>query len=171
MRLRPYINETDYQYLEKWIDSERLHALWCANLIPYPLSKEGLEETLTGDAVKWEANAFVATENTGTPVGFFSYSVNHSENSGFLRYIVLDKEKRGVGLGRQMLVLALKYAFEITDVSLVSLNVFDVNEKARKCYAKVGFSEKSITENSFSFGNEKWGRCHLEIGADDLPCQ
>ena len=41
MRIRPYIESKDYKYLEKWIDSERIHALWCANQIPYPVSKEG----------------------------------------------------------------------------------------------------------------------------------
>ena len=50
MRIRPYIESKDYKYLEKWIDSERIHALWCANQIPYPVSKEGFHDLLGKNA-------------------------------------------------------------------------------------------------------------------------
>ena len=39
MNIRPYIENIDYEYWEKWIDNERIHSLWCANIIPYPITK------------------------------------------------------------------------------------------------------------------------------------
>ncbi len=39
MRIRPYIESKDYESIEKWIDDEKLHALWCANLIPYLVTR------------------------------------------------------------------------------------------------------------------------------------
>lgn len=42
MRLRPYIATKDYHYITQWIDDDRVHALWCANLIPYPLQRNVL---------------------------------------------------------------------------------------------------------------------------------
>ena len=42
MRIRPYIESKDYECLEKWIDNETLHAMWSANRLPYPMTKENL---------------------------------------------------------------------------------------------------------------------------------
>lgn len=161
MRMRPYISARDYEYLAKWIGDERTHSLWSAELIPYPMTEESLNSVLERDAKERGCCAYVATEDDGEPIGFFVYSINVENNEGFLRFIVVDSTKRGKGYGGRMLKLAMKYAFEITGASSVHLNVFDVNERARKCYTKVGFTEQGITENAFTYKDESWGRCHM----------
>lgn len=107
MRIRPYIEDKDFEYLAKWIDDEKIHALWCANLMPYPITKENLHSFLEKNAMEWTDSAYVATEDNGKVTGFFCYSVNVDDNSGFLKLIVVDREKRGVGYGKKMLLLAL----------------------------------------------------------------
>ncbi len=62
-----------------------------------------------------------------------------------------------------MLKLALQYAFEITGVKTVQLNVFNENVAAKHCYEKVGFVEESITKSVFPYKNELWSRCHMVI--------
>jgi hypothetical protein len=76
MRIRPYIESRDYEYIEKWIDDEKTHALWCANLIPYPVTKENFHAFLETNAVEWTDSAYVATETNGEIIGFFCYSIN-----------------------------------------------------------------------------------------------
>ena len=163
MRIRPYLENRDYEYLEQWSGGARAHALWCANLFPYPLTKEGLHNALERNAREWEDCAFVATEDDGEPAGFFCYSVNMENDVGFFKFIIIDPEKRGRGYGQRMLKLALRYAFEITGAQVVRLNVFQENESARRCYEKAGFSEKSVEEGAFSYQNERWSRCGMEI--------
>lgn len=51
------------------IDTEKLHALWCANLIPYPITKEKLHAFLEKTAIEWTESAYVATETNGKIVG------------------------------------------------------------------------------------------------------
>jgi len=166
MRLRPYNSTSDYPYVEKWVENERIHALWCANLIPYPLSEDSLREFLEKDAREWGGCAFVATEDNGVPMGFFVYSLNLAENTGFMKLILLDGRLRGRGYGPQMCRLALKYAFEITGAQAVQLNVFDVNARARKCYEKAGFRQRSITEAALQYGEEQWGRLNMAAERD-----
>ena len=89
------------------------------------------------------------------------YSINNVNNSGFLKFVVLDSDLRGKGLGTQMVALILKYAFDITSVSVVRLNVFDVNISARKCYSNAGFIEEIMVKDAFAYENEQWGRCHM----------
>ncbi|MBD5484176.1 MAG: GNAT family N-acetyltransferase [Lachnospiraceae bacterium] len=57
-------------------------------------------------ATDWTDNAYVATEDNGQVVGFFCYSVNIDDNIGFLKFIIVDKSKRGMGYGKEMLNLA-----------------------------------------------------------------
>jgi RimJ/RimL family protein N-acetyltransferase len=163
MRIRPYISDLDYEYIEKWVDNEKIHALWCANLIPYPISKKTLQDFLDKNAIERKDCAYIATEDNGTPIGFFIYSVNLFYNTGFLKFIILDNQLRGKGYGNQMIKLLLKYAFDISGVISVSLNVFDVNIAAKKCYLRIGFKEHSVTESVFPFYEERWGRCRMVI--------
>ena len=163
MRIRPYIEDKDFEYLVKWIDDEKIHALWCANLMSYPITKENLHSFLEKNAMEWTDSAYVATEDNGKVTGFFCYSVNVDDNSGFLKLIVVDREKRGAGYGKKMLQLALKYAFEITGVESVRINVFDRNAAAKHCYEKIGFVEESISKDIFPYKDETWSRCHMII--------
>lgn len=163
MRIRPYIENLDYEYIEKWIDDEKTHALWCANLISYPVTKEKLHDLLEKNATEWTDSAYVATETNGKIMGFFCYSINVDDNTGFLKFVIVDHNKRGTGYGKEMLKLALRYAYEITGVQSVQLNVFEENIAAKRCYEKVGFIEESIAKNVFPYKNELWSRCHMVI--------
>lgn len=167
MRIRPYIESRDYESIEKWVDSEKIHALWCANLIPYPITKESLHAFLEKTAIEWADSAYVATETNGKIIGFFCYSVNVDDNTGFLKFVIVDNSLRGKGYGKEMLNLALQYAFTITGVKSVQLNVFDENAPAKHCYEKAGFIEESITHNVFQYKNELWSRCHMIVNSND----
>lgn len=167
MRLRPYIHSKDYDHIQNWIADERTHALWCANLIPYPMTAEKLQNVLEKDAKDWGGCAYVATADDGTLLGFFVLSVNVKSNSGFLKFVVVNNELRGKGYGAQMIELMRRYAFEIAGVSSIQLNVFDVNASARKCYARSGFVEDSFVKDAFVFNDEVWGRCHMVISNVD----
>ena len=46
MRLRAFNMDTDFEDMKNWINDERSHALWCANIIRYPLNKDHLDEGL-----------------------------------------------------------------------------------------------------------------------------
>lgn len=163
MRLRPYIPIKDYQYLANWIGDEKTHAMWCANLIPYPITSQNLDRLLEKNAIQYTDSAYVATQDNGIPIGFFCYSVNVDDNSGFLKFVIVDSRKRGSGLGQEMLRSALRYAFHMTGVSLVQLYVFEENMAAVRCYEKAGFRKESIAKNVFPYHDEQWSRCHMNI--------
>ena len=154
MRIRPYIPNKDYEYVSKWIDDERTHAFWCANLLTYPITRKSFHDLLERNAMDWTDSAYVATENSGQAVGFFCYSVNTADNIGFLKFVIVDKT---------MLNLALQYAFQITGAKAVQLNVFNENTSAKQCYEKVGFVERKIDKDVFAYKDELWGRCNMII--------
>lgn len=163
MRIRPYISDLDFNEIKNWITDERMHAMWCANLIRYPLQKGNFDETLEQLSVRYEDCPFAALTDEGKTVGFFCYSVNKETNEGMLKFVMIDPELRGRGYGREMVRLAVKYGFEFTGAKAVQLNVFSENINARKCYLSAGFKERSNTDNAFCFRDEMWTRCNMVI--------
>ena len=163
MRIRPYIPSKDYEYVSQWADSERTHAFWCANLLPYPITQNSFHDLLEKNAIDRADSAYVATENNGQPIGFFCYSVNPADDTGFLKFVIVDQAKRGKGYGKEMLHLALQYAFQITGASAVQLNVFNENVLAKQCYESIGFVERKIEKDVFSYKDELWSRCNMVV--------
>ncbi len=163
MRLRPFIASKDFEVIKNWISDERTHAMWCANLIHYPIEKENFDAIMLEAAERFGDSPYVVTTGDGEVVGFFCYSVNLSTNEGMLKFVMVDPAKRGKGLGKEMLQLALEYAFRITKVEAVQLNVFPENIRAKKCYESVGFTERRTDTDAFHFQEESWGRCNMAI--------
>ena len=165
MRLRPYIENSDCDEIKNWISDDRIHAMWCANLIHYPIEKENFNNVMHEAAIKFGDCPYVATTDDGQVVGFFCYSVNLNTNEGMLKFVMVDPARRGKGLGKEMLQLAILYAFDITKVDAVQLNVFSENIRAKKCYESVGFVERKTDADAFNFKDESWGRCNMVIKA------
>ena len=113
--------------------------------------------------MNWTDSAYVATENSGQVAGFFCYSVNIADNIGFLKFVIVDKTKRGKGYGNEMLNLALQFAFQITGTKAVQLNVFSENVLTKQCYEKVSFVERKINKDVFAYKGELWSRCNMII--------
>ena len=161
MQLRPYSSYHDASIICKWSNEERTHMLWCANRFSFPLSQNNFDEVLFENEREWKDCAFVATDESGEVVGFFCYSLNQENKVGFLKFVQISPEHRGLGYGKQMIDLALKYAKDISGAESVQLNVFDVNTTAFQCYQKCGFIEHTRTPEAFTYKNEKWGRIHM----------
>ena len=162
MKIRPYIENTDYLYLEKWVKNERIHAMWCANLIQYHITKDKFHAFLKKNAINYSDCAFTAIDDNEEPIGFFCYSVDSNDNSGFFKFVVIDNKKRGKGYGKGMLRLAMQYAFDKTGVKTVKLNVFNENIMAKRCYENVGFVELNVDKDVFAYKDELWSKCAME---------
>ena len=170
MRLRPYIHEIDFDTLKAWVQDERSHALWSANRFPYPLESCSFAAVLAELAAKKRDCPFTAEDDSGRMIGFFCYSLAPDSQEGMLKFVAVDSTLRGQGYGTQMICLALRYAFEISKAQSVRLNVFSVNEAARHCYLRAGFTLQSVTEQAFRFRDEMWDRCHMAIGREEAQC-
>lgn len=163
MRLRPFVLCCDFDEIKNWISDERTHAMWCANLINYPIEKDNFNSVMLEAAVKFGDIPYVATADDGKVAGFFCYSVNLKTNEGMLKFVMIDPSQREKGLGKAMLQLAVEYAFNITKADTVRLNVFPENTRAQKCYESVGFVTRKTDAGAFIFKDGSWGRCNMVI--------
>ena len=163
MRIRPYIAPLDFDTIKAWNIDERTHALWSANIIPYPVEKETFGKKLEELSARTGDTPFVMTSDEGKVEGFFSYSLNPETNEGMLKFVIVAPDQRGKGLGSKMLKMAVQYAFTSTGADAVRLVVFTENESARRCYESVGFQETKTDPDAFRFKEESWGRCSMTL--------
>lgn len=162
MDLRKYSPEKDFDIIKNWIDDERTHAMWCANLFEYPLNRENVAEVLEYALKTYGDIPYIAMKD-GREAGFFCYHTNQTTKEGMLKFVIVNPEYRGNGIANEMLKAVLEHAFREAGAELVQLNVFPENIRAKKCYENAGFIERNITENAFAYKNETWGRCNMII--------
>ena len=163
MIIRSFIASKDFNDIKNWITDEREHAMWCANLIGFPMEKDNFARVMQDAAERCGDSPYVVTSDKGELIGFFCYSVNVDSNEGMFKFVMNNPHYRGKGYGKEMLRLAVKYAFEITNVQAVHLNVFPENERAKKCSESVGFTERKTDLKAFTYKDELWGRCNMII--------
>lgn len=163
MKIRLFNLDDDFDVIKTWISDERTHMLWCANRIQFPMTKSAFKEFLEGVASQCGDVPYVATEDDGNQVGFYTYSVNENTKEGMLKFVVVDPERRGKGIAREMLKRAVAAAFNDETTEAVHLNVFSANARAIKCYEKVGFVERNVANGAFNYKDESWDRYNMII--------
>jgi RimJ/RimL family protein N-acetyltransferase len=82
---------------------------------------------------------------------------DYEKRSVHLGLIVVDPSLRGQGIGEQMVSLAARYGKEFLQMDRITLNVFDCNPVAKRCYEKAGFQAEQFKEDDFVFDEEQWG--------------
>lgn len=157
LRIRPYKTK-DAEKIRGWIKDAKEHALWCGNLIDYPLTQERLNTMHTQYNSGGEGGMFTALNREGIPVGFFAIMhTDYKINNSHLGFIIVDPELRNRGYGRQMVQMAVRYCFCMLFTSSVTLKVYDINEAAHRCYRAAGFADVTHNDQALVFEGENWG--------------
>lgn len=168
LRLRPYKN-CDAAYIVSWIKDDVSFRRWCADRYEsYPITPEDINRQYAAcqDADNfYEMTAFDDSGVVGHLIMRFTDEEKKNLRFGF---VIVDDTKRGRGYGKEMLALALKYAFEILKVEKVSLGVFENNEPAYYCYKSVGFRDIQLENTEiYHVLGEDWKCRELELSIAD----
>lgn len=165
MKLRPY-KKSDAQHIASWINDKETFYLWSAGCLgEYPFSDEVLNAEY--DKHDCDDNYFPMTafDDQGVCGHILLRFTDAEKKIVRFGFVIVDNCRRGRGLGKQMLKLAFKYAFELLKADKVTISVFNSNSSAVKCYKSVGFTP-SVGENneSYDIDGERWECTLLEIG-------
>ena len=172
LRLRPY-KACDAAKIVSWTKDERAFRQWSADRFDrYPFTGDDLNryyDALAGSDSFFEMTAFDETGPAGHMIMRFI-----DEEKTVLRFgfIIVDDKKRGRGLGKEMLGLAIRYAFEILKAEKITLGVFENNPPARECYKAAGFREVSQSKaHYYRILGEEWKCLELELRRPDAGTQ
>lgn len=164
LRLRPY-KACDAAIISGWTKNEKSFYQWSAGRFgTFPMTPDVLNAHYAQTENSDSFFPFTAFDETGV-VGHLIMRYPE-ENRDVLRFgfVIVDDARRGRGYGKEMLLLALKYAFEILRVKKVTLGVFENNPAALHCYQAVGFRLlPSEPAAYYSVMNEEWKCLELEI--------
>ncbi len=172
LRLRPY-KQCDAKKILSWCKDELTFRRWTGDRYDkYPITEDDMNEKYI------DCNGDCAEDDNFYPMTAFDESgvVGHfilrytDENKTVLRigFVILDDSKRGKGYGKEMIKLALKYAFEIFGAQKVTIGVFDNNPSAYYCYKNAGFREVlRDSKVECELCGEVWSITELELNKED----
>jgi RimJ/RimL family protein N-acetyltransferase len=74
-----------------------------------------------------------------------------------------DEENRNKGYGEEVLNLLLDYGFDYLNLNNIMLKVFSFNERAIRCYQKVGFKEIGRRRQSYYLKGKLYDEVYMDI--------
>ena len=166
VKLKPF-TKTDIEQLIAWTTSAEFLLQWAGPALHYPLDQVQLLQHLAEvEQADLEHLIFKAVNSeTGETVGHGELmGIDRSNLSAKIaRILVGPPELRGHGIGERIVRELLRIAFEVLSLHRVTLNVFDFNKSAIRCYEKVGFQQEGILREARKHGNKYWNVCIMSI--------
>ncbi len=153
LRLRPY-KPSDADVILSWVKDEQALRKWATDRYPnYPVTPADMNHkyfVCNGDCAQPDNFYPMTAFCEDKIVGHLTMRFTDPEKM-ILRFsfVIVDDSLRGKGYGRQMLQLALRYAFEILKVKKVTLGVLTNNPGAYYCYKAVGFREVPLEKPKY----------------------
>lgn len=103
--------------------------------------------------------------NAAEVIGYITLRKPNPGNSEWrLGFVIVDDAKRGLGMGKKLVGMAIDYARKELDATKVSLGVFENNPSAIHCYEAVGLKQvqREKTESYTCLG-EIWNCIEMEL--------
>lgn len=166
MRLRPY-KACDAEVITSWLKNEYAFRQWSADRYEkYPISAVDMNLYYDREKENDKIWGMTALDDTGDVVGHFTmrYPAVHQMNEIRLGFVIVDNKKRGRGYGKEMISLAISYAFHFIKVQKITLGVFENNKPAIACYQSCGFQIVELQEvESYCCMGEEWKCMEMEL--------
>ena len=166
--LRPY-KPKDAEAIVSWIKDEKGFRKWCADRYDaYPITAEDINYKYlkcNGDCEEPDNFYPITAVDANGPVGHLILRyTNKAKTIIRLGFVIVDDSKRGLGYGKRMIQMAIRYAFDMLRAEKITLGVFENNPSAYNCYKTVGFKENPTKEDIvYEILGEKWKCIELEI--------
>ncbi len=96
------------------------------------------------------------------------HDISYPNRTGTVGIFIGDEENRSRGLGTEVLRLLLDYGFHYLNLNNIMLNVKSFNERAIKCYKKVGFKEFGRRRQSYFLNGKYYDDVKMDILAEEF---
>lgn len=163
--LRPY-KPCDAAAILRWCGSEKALRQWTADRLSgyaHPVTPEQFNAYFR--QFDGEANCFPMTafDESGQPTGFVQLRWPDGDRKTVrLGFLTVDSARRGLGLGRELVRMAARYARDFLGAERVTLAVFENNPAAVRCYEGAGFAVE--IRSTYQIGGEVWPCLEMELG-------
>lgn len=163
LTLRLY-QPSDATVITSWLKSEYRMRQWCADRYErYPVTPEDMNRYYERYIDGQHSRALTMVDGSDI-VGYITLRIPADDpEEQRLGFVIVDDSRRGCGLGKALVSMAIKYAYEELGATKVSLGVFENNPSAIHCYEAAGFHRIPLLETeSYKCLDETWN-C-IEMG-------
>ena len=142
-----------------------INLLMAQKILTVPAERDVLE----GLSRSNEVLAIIAREDEDTLIGNCGlHKVNHYDRHAECGIFIGDKRYWNRGYGTEALTLLIDFAFSVLNLRNVLLEVFDYNQRAMKCYEKVGFKEIGRRRKARTIGGSTYDVLYMDIIAEEF---
>ncbi|MCR5263611.1 MAG: GNAT family N-acetyltransferase [Clostridiales bacterium] len=168
LRLRPY-KEADAGVIVNWLGDEFGFRQWSADRYDrFPITAADMNamyERMYREIVFFPVTAVDGSGIAGHLIMRYTDSEKKTLRLGF---VIIDPEKRGRGLGKEMIRLAIDEAFGTLGAEEVTIGVFENNPQAYRCYKAAGFRDAPAGQPEyFHVLGEDWKCLELYLSAGE----
>ncbi|MDD4844028.1 MAG: GNAT family N-acetyltransferase, partial [Anaerotignum sp.] len=90
-------------------------------------------------------------------VGHITLRVTDEERETIrLGFVLVNDARRGQGLGKELVALAIRYAQQVLGAQKITLGVFTENVSARRCYESLGFIQDGEGITTYQIKDGVW---------------
>jgi RimJ/RimL family protein N-acetyltransferase len=162
--LKPF-ERTDFSTLISWFKSPEDLIQACGRTFQYPLDEAQLEIYLSGSQQPKPIRKifkFVDFESCKHIGNATLERINLTEHSAAIACVIIgDPEFRGKGICEIIMQSVIQFAFDELGLTKLTLNVFDFNSPAIKCYEKAGF--KIADRNEVNYLGKDYVNIKMEL--------
>ena len=150
MRLRPY-KPADADTILSWVRDEETFRKWVTDRYPhYPITPGEMNEkyfAFNGDCPEPDNFYPMTAYDEHGLVGHLILRFTDPEQKTLrFGFVIVDDSRRGQGIGKRMLRMAVQYAVDFLKVKKITIGVLDNNPGALRCYLAVGLREAAQAE-------------------------
>lgn len=168
------LQQSEFPLVVEWINTHDQDFIyqWAGSTYRYPLTVEQMKAQYSQGINSIEAGVFIykiVDSIDHEPMGTVQLGRIDFESGEAVvgRFVINSENRRGKGIGTEVLQELVRIGFEELSLSRIKLNVFDINARAIRCYEKVGFKQGTITENVYqSFKGEFWNAIEMTLDRD-----
>jgi RimJ/RimL family protein N-acetyltransferase len=155
--------DADIDRLIAWMSSSQLLGQWAASGFSFPLTQAQMRAHMRTSAESG-ALIFKVLDQAHSVVGHVELgSIDRFNRSLRIGRVVVAPERRGRGIGVDLMRSALRVAFDQLQMHRVELAVFDFNHAAIACYERVGFQREGVRREMFRSPDGYWSEIVMSI--------
>ena len=139
---------SDYEYFAKWeIDPAVTEFLSYDEGRTY---EDVVAEAYANKSDDTKIDYTIVDKNLNKPIGrvYISRIDRHSDSLDITKLYIGDKDYRGKGVAKEVMIEILRYCFIFMHMERVSLDYYTGNDRASALYEKLGFKNEGVARNS-----------------------
>ena len=139
---------SDYEYFAKWeIDPAVTEFLSYDEGRTY---EDVVAEAYANKSDDTKIDYTIVDKNLNKPIGrvYISRIDRHSDSLDITKMYIGDKDYRGKGVAKEVMIEILRYCFIFMHMERVSLDYYTGNDRASALYEKLGFKNEGVARNS-----------------------